>query len=77
MANEVRLLEEQERNRGYRLLLDRGRLTQRMESLKSSTLEQAKESAQGFVTKTPYQTAEVISRATGETIVKYVKEEVV
>lgn len=61
---------------GYRMIVDRGRLTQRMLSLKDHTLEQAKEAAQGMVTKTNAQTAELIARSNGETVVKYVKEEV-
>ena len=60
---------------GYRMIVNRGQLTQRMLSLKDHTLEQAKEAAQGMVTKTAAQTAEVISRANGQTIVKYVKSE--
>lgn len=57
------------------MIVDRGRMTQRLLSLKGHTLEQAKEAAQGMVIKTNAQTAEVISRANGETIVKYVKSE--
>lgn len=59
--------------KGYRLIVDRGRMTQRMLSLKDHTFEQAKEAAQGMVFETNALTAEVIDRADGQTVATFKK----
>lgn len=57
----------------YMILVDRGRLTQRLLNPKADKLEDVKELAQQQIIKTNVQTAEVVFQ--GETIVKYVKSE--